>query len=111
MRASVVIAAVASLALGGGARAEDTTFTLLGMGALSCAHGLSDKFMEDVGQQWIGGFWSGLNLFSNTDRRVGHAVDIDDIFGEVRQICVQHPSKPLHEAVREVYAMIAKQHR
>jgi hypothetical protein len=67
--------------------------------------------MEDVGQQWIGGFWSGLNLFSNTDRRVGHAVDIDDIFGEIQKVCTEHPSMTLREATYRVYKMIEAQHQ
>jgi hypothetical protein len=44
---------------------------------------------------------SGLNNFSNTDRRVGHAVDIDDIFGE-KILCTAFP--PRVAGVRQIAA-------
>jgi hypothetical protein len=110
MRAAIIAtAAVAGLALCGSARAEEAQ--IRGIGASSCALWLSNAINERDGEMWITGFWSGLNLYSNTNRRVGQTVDAAGLIGEVRKVCGERPSTSLGDAALDVYAMIAAQHR
>jgi hypothetical protein len=89
-----------------------TTRYGFGASAITAAPSLSNGLaVESAGENWIWGFWSGLNDFSITNRMVGHTTDAAGLMGEVKKVCGEHPSKDLFQAVREVYDVIAAQHR
>jgi hypothetical protein len=114
MRAAIFITTtVLCLAFcGWEARAQNDAVWFWGIGQHSCANWLSNgPAAENAGENWIWGFWSGLNVFSNTNRVVGHGVDAAGIMGEIKKVCIDHPSANVFQAVRQVYDMIAAEHR
>jgi len=108
MRAAIIFAAVLVLGLCGDAWSQSSEAWIFG--TVRCATWLSSPTYEEQGKLWILGYWSGMNVF-HEDRMVGHQVDPEDIFGEVRKICILRPSEALALAVREVYGVIAEEHR
>lgn len=108
MRTAIIFAAVLVLGLCGDARSQSSEAWIFG--TIRCATWLSSPTYEEQGKLWILGYWSGMNVF-HEDRMVGHQVDPEDIFGEVRKICILRPTEALALAVREVYGVIAEEHR
>jgi hypothetical protein len=108
MRAAIIFAAVLVLGLCGEAWSQSSEAWIFG--TVRCATWLSNPTFEEQGELWILGYWSGMNVF-HEDRMVGHQVDPEDIFGEVRKICILRPTEALALAVREVYGTITEEHR
>ena len=98
--------AVLGAALGGEPSAQDNPVWGIGTGFASCDTFLMDAQSLYAGKHWIDGFWTGLNLNSSGNRTVGHSVGRTGIYGEIKKVCQEHPSKRLLEAARDVYVMI-----
>ena len=70
-----------------------------GFGAQSsCASWSRDRSQGSI---WILGYWSGRNV--EGQKGVGLTTDADGILDEVRLICKAEPSRPMIDAVDEVY--------
>jgi hypothetical protein len=70
-----------------------------GFGAQSsCASWSKDRSQGSI---WILGYWSGRNVEGANG--VGSTTDADGILEEVRLICKAEPSRPMIDAVDEVY--------
>ena len=112
MRPAIVIATALGFGLFGEVRARDNdTVQVVGIGWRSCASWLENTANRSAGGHWIGGFWTGLNVFNPRDRSVGHTVNAEGIFSEVEKVCREHPSMPIATAARQVYGTMAEQHR
>ena len=114
MRRAITITAL-SLTLCGVAGAEDGALndraTVTVIDNRSCARWLESAATKNAGDHWIAGFWTGLNVFSQRNRLVGDKVDPEGIIGEVEKVCREHPSMALVFAAKQVYDMMAEQHR
>jgi hypothetical protein len=86
------------------------TFLAFGRGGQSCASWIHDPL---PGDNWIMGFWSGMNAMDQSFRhardgwsgggRTGENTDGRGILSEVRKVCQDKPSASLLEVVQEVY--------
>lgn len=74
---------------------------IVGEGSVSCATAWRRENVE-VSEEWVAGFWSGLNL--DAKAITGHTTDRDGIIGEVRLVCQRQPSANLLQATVTVYA-------
>lgn len=102
----------AALILGGmlmAGSAQAATVSVIGVGGDSCASWLSTKLSESMGRNWLGGYWTGLNVANGVD--VGHATDPEGIFGAVAVVCKAEPDLTLSEAADKVYRRMAAQKR
>ncbi len=82
------------------------TSTSFGMGLGSCSHWLADPTSQRDGDNWLLGFWSALNVFNAARHDVGLRTDGDGRFGEVRSVCLAHPSMSLQEATETAYQTV-----
>lgn len=77
-----------------------------GLAGSSCATWLSSSEYQLGGEQWIFGFWSGLNqeaAIHNERSDVGKTTDRNGIVGEVKKVCLREPSKQLKDAAGLVF--------
>ena len=95
--------AILLVALGIGAADAQTEMYSLGIGRLTCAYWLSTPEREAEGKSWALGFWTAYNAVNDVDHTVGVKAKTEDIFGEVKKICVSEPSLGLVDAVVRVY--------
>jgi hypothetical protein len=113
MRRVITITAL-SLTLCGVAGAQDDTVDnrqvyYLGIAHRSCAFWLESVANQNAGNHWIGGFWTGLNVYSLQD--VGHTIDPEGVFGEIEKVCRENPSMHIITATRRIYEKMEAQHR
>lgn len=78
-------------------------FGLFGIGHFSCAKWLSRADYEMAGENWIAGYWSGLNLFNEKNKLIGMHSDWEGIIGEIKKLCLSQPSSLLATAAGNVY--------
>ena len=76
---------------------------LFGTGRMSCAKWLSHPEYERDGDQWILGYWSGVNVLNPDNHLVGMNSDAEAIFGEVKKICRAEPSTTVNDATARIY--------
>ena len=84
----------------------DAPIWSFGLGNVSCATWLSTPTNRIRGEQWVFGFWSGLNqasAFEGGDGAVGKSTDQPGIAGEVRKLCEEMPSKRLQDAAGTIF--------
>jgi hypothetical protein len=91
------------VALGIGAANAQTAMYSLGVGRLSCAYWLASPEHEADGRSWTLGFWTAYNAVNEANHTVGVNAKTEDIFGEVKKVCVSEPSLGLVDAVVRVY--------
>lgn len=81
---------------------------VFGLGAESCAAWMGGSGVKKVlTENWILGFWSGVNVGNPVSRDVGSGTDSAGIVGEVRLYCTKHPSVLVARAAAEVYIQLA----
>jgi hypothetical protein len=85
------------------------TAHMFGAGTLSCGAWQSSGSVEY--EDWILGFWSGLNNYSITNRNVGQTTDVFGIISAVRKACADDPTLPVAVATVNVYARLAQEKR
>lgn len=73
-----------------------------GMGIRSCAAWLQNDASEITGNNWILGYWTGMNE-SNANHAVGNSTDALGIFGEIKKTCTEDPALSLREATASAY--------
>ena len=113
MRTLIVLTVAAALWIIPDINSAQAQALVIGIGNLSCANWLQSPEFKLIGQDWIGGYWSGLNAgmgFRGNDglKYPGIRSDAPAIFGEVEKICVAEPSTKLIEAVDRVYLQFVK---
>ena len=91
------------VALAFGAANAQTAMYSLGIGRLTCAYWLSTPEREADGRSWALGFWTAYNAVNEVNHTVGLRTKTEDIFGEVKKVCVSEPSLGLVDAVVRVY--------
>jgi hypothetical protein len=115
MRAALIVATGLGLALCVHAEAQHqgkiVTTATFGWGNRSCAYWLANNATEVTGEHWIDGYLTGANAQNGDDHLVGDGMDSEGIYGEVKQACQGHPSKPLVVATGEAYYIVWNQKR
>ena len=90
-------------------------YTGFGPGIIwSCATWLDSPINKSMGQLWIGGFFSGLNLSLMANKQgvqVATTTDLMGISAEVEKLCREDPSKSLSYVTFDVFLKLAQQHR
>lgn len=82
---------------------------LVGFGNLSCATWLSTSANRQQGNDWLLGFWSGINGYGSPGGIVGHTTDSLGIISEVKKVCNNEPSLALIYATARTYQWFAQQ--
>jgi hypothetical protein len=77
----------------------------------SCAAWLANAATEQAGNNWIVGFWSGLNLNSQTRHDVGKTTDGFGIVALVKKKCSDDPTSMLLGTTVDVYDSLEKSGR
>ncbi len=83
--------------------ANDDPVLILGKGTLTCATWLASPADRREGNQWIWGFWTGINSYGTPGGSVGHSTDHLGITAEVAKVCEAEPSLLLLYASVRVY--------
>jgi hypothetical protein len=97
-----VVALTATWASGESQQRGNVAF-IFGTGARSCAYWRSRPEFERDGEEWIAGYWGGLNRAASSRNITGGLSDGEGIIGEVKKICAAEPSTRLESAVVRVY--------
>lgn len=77
----------------------------MGVGHISCSEWTEARSPAVI--NWIGGFWSGLNIASATQRRVGRTAQGQEILLDVLQECKKRPTATIDNAAAAVYLQFA----
>ena len=103
-----MIAAALVITLFGGATGSRAAGVLVtGEGQVSCATWLGAPENHDPGEEWLLGFWSGMNVAHQS--QVGLHTDRAGIVAEVEKTCAANPSELLLFATSSVWqAMMAE---
>ncbi len=91
--------------------ANDDPVLILGKGTLTCATWLSSPADRREGNQWIWGFWTGLNAYGTPGGSVGHSTDHPGITAEVAKLCEAEPALLLLYATVRVYTQFEREGR
>lgn len=83
----------------------------LGIGRDSCASWLVNATSERDGENWILGYWTGVNSANPGNPLVGKSTDGEGLIGEVRLICTSKPSISLVDATVAVYNQFVRDRR
>lgn len=86
------------------AASPDPMILTFGIGNQSCAAAWRSQ-NEQASLNWIGGFWTALNL--ERSAQVGGRTDFDGISGEIKLACQQHPSMTLATVTFQTYERMA----
>jgi trans-2-enoyl-CoA reductase len=100
---ATVVVLAATLGVGRGDASIRNVLTF-GMGQQSCASWPETATSERDGENWVMGYWSGLNRFSSRNGLVGVRAGGEDIIAEVKKVCADHPSTNLNDATLVVYS-------
>lgn len=123
MRTLIVLTVAAALWMIPYINSAQAQSFIIGIGNFSCANWLLSPASKRDGQNWIGGYWSGLNVRGgnsaptdfpgfwgalNLPGYPGSRSDPPAILGEVEKICVAEPSTNLRAAVERVFLQFIK---
>ena len=93
-------------------KADTTNLLTFGIGQSSCAKWLSTPALEIEGNDWILGFWTGVNVgtfFAGGGRgNIGHSTDAFGIIGEVKKLCLNSPSQLVSTTASVVFHEFVK---
>lgn len=91
-----------------GAEGPNDPILMVGVGTLSCATWLNEPAQRLLSEQWILGFWTAMNAYSEPGGAVGQSTDQAGIVGEVRKDCQGQPSLKLMYATYKAYIRMQK---
>jgi hypothetical protein len=74
----------------------------LGAGTESCATWQANEASLDQGNNWIEGYWTGLN--EGADQTTGKKTDAAGILGAVALLCQSNPTKTIIDAATSVWS-------
>jgi len=101
--------AVLLIVLSTTASAEEKSETLvMGIGMRSCAFWRESAARIEDGNNWIRGFWTGLNFMNDGNHAVGSQTDSAGILAEVNKECDAKPSVQLGIATAKVFMEMAR---
>lgn len=91
---------------------ETVTAWSFGSGNSSCASWTMQNPLENLQiEEWILGFWTGMNAANQMDHSVGSKTDSYGVIGEVENICNSNPSEIILNAANEAYLKMMKNNR
>jgi hypothetical protein len=94
------------------ASADEKSETLvMGIGMRSCAYWRESAAKIEDGNNWIRGFWTGLNFMNEGNHAVGSQTDPAGILAEVNKECEAKPSVQLGIATTKVFMEMARSSR
>jgi hypothetical protein len=85
------------------ASAEEVGTLVFGVGARSCAYWQSSSELAYLGNAWVQGFWTAMNLSNGKNHAVGSQTDAAGILAEVKKTCAEAPSETLDQATLYTY--------
>ncbi len=97
------------IVLGANASAQESFIEAFGIGLSSCATWLDEPGTRHSGDNWVLGFWTGMNVQANL--KVGETTDARGILGEVEVRCRQRPSGALATAAKQTWLDMRKEGR
>lgn len=101
---------ISGVAAAQNAREEDGLFWIWG-GQNSCATWLSSDEARAFGNEWIAGYWSGLNAHNDRNHMVGRNTDFQGIIGEIELLCRAEPSERISRVTGRVYVRLEDEGR
>jgi hypothetical protein len=108
----LLLISTALLALSSSAQAQQKVYAFaLGLGSISCGDWLATASSKTNGQNWLLGYWSGINVISPTNHIVGHTTDAQSIILAVESVCAGDPAQRLSDATAIIYNRLYRKNR
>lgn len=90
------------------AQSDDKLFSArFGVGTETCATWLLTKDSEAAGNNWVLGYWSGLNTMNTKNHGVGDGLRQSQVLGEVKRQCLAAPTATVANTVEGIYVDVA----